>query len=146
MALSSRVIPYLALLSIIVSCVPGFYWGFTRLRRYMKKRQNQQDGDTPFINRQGSPSAILLDDNPHHSSVLPRHHPTNNSRPRVSIATPSIPSYLGPVPVPDHRAVWLSGVFLSPHTERPDRLYTDQSYHHNATWVENPHERIFQLA
>ncbi|KAH8781169.1 hypothetical protein F5883DRAFT_539538 [Diaporthe sp. PMI_573] len=140
MALSSRVIPYLVLLGLIVSCVPGFYWGFKRLRRYRKKRHNQQDGDTPFVNRQQSLSAILLEDDPHHSSILPRHHPTNNGRHRVSSATPSAPSYPGPVPVPEYRAVWLSAVFVSSHTERPGRLYTDQSYQHNATWFEHPHE------
>lgn len=140
MALSSGIIPYLALLSLIVSFVPGFWWGLRRLRQHMNKRHNRHNVEIPLANLHQPPSAILDNEGPHHSSFLPRQHSTNNRRHLVSSATLSVPYYPGPAPAPGYQAVWLSAIFLSPHAERPDRLYTDQSYRHNGAWFEDPCE------
>lgn len=142
MALSSGIIPYLALLSLIVSFVPGFWWGFRRLRQHMNKRHNRHNVEIPLANLHQPPSANLANEGRHHSSFLPRQYPTNNRRHRFSSATLSVPYYPGPAPAPGYQAVWLSAIFLSPHAERPDRFYTDQSNRDNGAWFEDPYRRI----
>lgn len=43
MALTSSVVPYLVLLSLLVSCVPKAYWLFKKIMRFRRGKHNRRD-------------------------------------------------------------------------------------------------------
>lgn len=105
---------YLALLSLLVSCVPGLYWIFTSILRFRKSRKHKLDqhSDTPLPSHQRvARTTYSLDEHPASPFSIP-HYTVGNRSCQTSNTVQRFPRYH--VLVPDHeiQAVWLSTTSL----------------------------------
>lgn len=119
MALTPSATTYLALLSLLVSCVPGLYWIFKRVRRSRQNRNHQQDQHFNKVlssHQRPTPTTYSLEEYPTHSFRIPHYTVSDGSR-QTSNTIQRFPRYH--VLVPDHgiRAVWLDTALLGhrPH-------------------------------
>lgn len=114
MALTPNATTYLALLSLLVSCVPGIYWIFKQVRRSRKTRNHQHDQHlNQFLSshQRPAPTTYSLGEYPIHSYRIPHCTVSDGSR-QTSNTIQRFPRYH--VLVPDHgiQAVWLDTALL----------------------------------
>lgn len=146
MGLTSSIVPYLALLSLLVSCIPGAYWLFKRFRRIRRGKNSnkfrQEDCNTVLTNRQHSSYAILLDHYaPHPSDVLL--HTINDETRQVASTFQRCLSYRHPLQDSESPLPWLDATDHAPNVQGPVRLRTEQHWYLDTTWYRPTHERRF---
>lgn len=146
MGLTSRIVPYLALLSLLVSCIPGAHWLFKRFRRIRRgktsNRDQQQDCTTISTNRQHPSYAILLDD------YAP--HPCDSHLHTINDGTRQVPGtyqrclfYRRPLPDSESPPPWLDTTHHAQNVQGPVRLRTEQHWYLDTTWYGPTHEHRF---
>lgn len=147
MALSSSVVPYLALLSLLVSCIPGAYWFYKNMARFRRETgsHNQQLVREALHNiRQHSPYAILHDEYPPHSSGVLIHTVSDRSRQFPSTSR-LFPSHPRPLPDPESQAQWVDVTHDSENMRGPVIFRTEQYWHLRSAWYRpSPERRLSQ--
>lgn len=147
MALTSSVVPYLALLSLLVSCVPGAYWLFEKIMLLRRGKTNRPDQlehpgwDVLPTNSRHSSSAVLLEEYPPPSSNLLLRM-VNSGAPHVSAAPQRLLTYSRHSPESEGQAMWLDTNNLVPNMQGQVRIRTEQ-YWYIDTMSRPPQERRF---
>lgn len=144
MGLTSSIVPYLALLSLLVPCIPGAYWLFKRFRRIRRGKSSnkirQEDCNTVSTNRQHSSYAILLDDYaPQPSDVML--HTIKDGTHLVPSAFQQCLLYRHPLRDTESLPLWPDTTHHAPNVQGPVRLRTEQHWYLNTTWYRPTHER-----
>lgn len=137
MGLISIIAPYLALLSLFVSLVPGVHWLFKKIRHSRQSnasRRNQQpDWNTLPTNRQRLSSAILVDEPLFFYSGLLLRTVSNGTR-GVSSTSQLFPTYPRPHLDLESRVSRLDTTRFAQDAQVPVELPTEQYWSLNSTW------------
>jgi len=147
MGLISTIGPYLALLSFLVSCIPGVYWLFKRMSRSTRHEnsilnQHKDDGTLPTSYQHPS-SAILLGEyhQPSTHSLLLR--VVNCGNGQVPITSQRLLASYQPLQGIENQVSLLGTTRLGQAVQEPVELPAEQYWYLNSMWHGRPHERTF---
>lgn len=144
MALTSSIVPYLALLSLLVSCIPGAYWVCKKIARSRRvensSRDQHPDRDSLPTNLQYSSSAILLAEYLCPSSG-PLLRTVNNETRQFFSTLQQLPTSPWPFLDPEAQSACLNVTYHVPNMQGSVDLRAEQHWYIHSMWNGSPQER-----